>query len=182
MAERTTPSSGAPDPTTPFPAELFESFYGELRKLARRYMAGERGNHTLQPTALVHEAFIRLAAAEPLLINNRVHFLRLVAQNMRRILVDYGRQHSSRKKGGGMLRISLSDVLAPTEPTFDALALDEALDQLEALSDRQAAVIQLRYIVGLSVEEVADLLGVSERTVKGETRVAMAWLRRTLSS
>lgn len=182
MAENATPQHGGPEPPPPpIPAELFEQFYGELRILARRYMAGERRNHTLQPTALVHEAFLRLAAAEPILVNNRVHFLRLVAQNMRRILIDYGRQRAAKKNGGGMLRISFSDISAAMEISFDAVALDEALDQLETESQRQAAIIQLRYIVGLTVGEVADLLEISESTVKGEVRVAMAWLRRRLS-
>jgi len=160
--------------------ELFEQLYGELRAVARRYMGGERPDHTLQPTALVHEAFLKVAASSPVAITDRVHFLRLAARTMRRILVDHARKKGAARHGGYMTRVSLSDDIGAASPTFDLLALDEALEKLETLSERQATIIETRYIIGLTVEEVAKELGLSERTIKGETRVAMAWLRREL--
>jgi RNA polymerase sigma factor (TIGR02999 family) len=143
-------------------------------------MGGERANHTLQPTALVNEAFLRLAESSPIAIEDRVHFLRLAARTMRHILVDHARKKGAARHGGMMTRVTLTDDITGVSPTFDLLALDEALGKLEKLSERQATTIEMRFIVGLNVDEVARELGVSERTVKGDTRVAMAWLRREL--
>jgi len=170
-----------PSPQRPPAEALFEQLYGELRLVARRYMGGEKANHTLQPTALVNEAFLRLAESSGIAIEDRVHFLRLAARTMRRILVDHARKKGAERHGGLMTRVTLTDQLTGDTPEFDLLALDEALDKLDKLSARQAAIIEMRYVVGLNVEEVAAELGVSERTVKGDTRVAMAWLRRELS-
>lgn len=161
---------------------LFDRFYGELRVIAQRYMRGERVNHTLQPTALVNEAFLRLAASGPAPVDDRVHFLRLAARTMRRVLVDHARMKHAERRGGALVRVTLTNGLEPADEnaTFDMLELDTALEKLAALHDRQATVIDLRYFAGLTVEEVAETLGTSPRTVKGDTRVAMAWLRREL--
>ena len=177
---RAPPPGGVPPGTQD---QLFDQLYGELRRIARRYMGGERPNHTLQPTALVNEAYLRLAAAKPLQIQDRAHFLRLAASTMRRILVDRAREKKAAKRGGGLTLITLTDGLVARggQPTFDLIALDEALTKLAKLSERQAAAIELRYFVGMSVDEVASELGMSPRTVKSDTRVAKAWLRRELS-
>jgi RNA polymerase sigma factor (TIGR02999 family) len=171
----------SPQHQRPPAEELFEQLYGELRAVARRYMGGERANHTLQPTALVNEAFLRIAESSPIAIEDRVHFLRLAARTMRHILVDHARKKGAARHGGAMTRVTLTDDITAAAPTWDLLELDEALHRLEQLSERQAMIIEMRYIIGLTVEEVAKEIGVSERTVKGDTRVAMAWLRRALT-
>jgi RNA polymerase sigma factor (TIGR02999 family) len=162
------------------PKELFEQLYDELRAVARRYMGTERPNHTLQPTALVNEAFIRLAKANPAVIKDRVHFLRLAARTMRRVLVDYARAAETARRGGFMTRVTLSDDASAVSPRYDIIDVDRALEELATLHPRQADILELRYIVGLTVEEAAIELRVSPKTVKNDTRVAMAWLRREL--
>lgn len=147
--------------------------------VARHYMGGERDNHTLQPTALVHEAYMRLVATG-VTIENRVHFLRLAARTMRRILIDHARKKGAPKHGGPFTLVTLTDEAGLVFPEADMIDFDRALDKLESLDARQAEVVELRYVIGLTVEEVATELRVSPRTIKGDTRVALAWLRREL--
>lgn len=164
-----------PDPPAQTDA-LLEAVYDELRRLAGAYLARERSDHTLQPTALVHEAYAKLAAQETPW-NNRAHFLGIAAQAMRRILVDHARGKHRAKRGGGWQRVEL-DVALAEDPaqSLDLVALDEALSELAELSPREAQVVELRYFGGLGVEEVGEVLGVSTRTVKRAWRFARAWL------
>jgi len=160
--------------------------YGELRKIAARYMRAEGANHTLQPTALVHEAFLRLLRLPPGSVQNRIHFFALAAQAMRRILADHARRHRAAKRGGGAVRVPLELVEggAPATPAGDDVAaddLDAALEDLAKLDERQARVVELRFFAGLTVEEVAAALDLSKRTIEGEWTVARAWLRRELA-
>lgn len=157
--------------------------YAELRRQARLQLARERGEHTLQPTALVHEAFLRLVDQRSARWRNRAQFFGVAAQLMRRILVDHARARDAAKRGGGTLRISLDD--APetaASPETDVLLLDDALKRLASLDERQARVVELRYFGGLSVEEAAVVLDVSEITVKRDWAMARAWLYRALTS
>lgn len=168
-----------PSPTN----ELFEQFYDELRELARYYMAGERAHHTLQPTDLVNEAYTRLVAAAQANVADRPHFMRLAARTMRRILVDHARQKHSLKRGGDFTRVSVSEFPDDSDPLETGLLdLDIAMDKLGTMSERQLTIIELRFFAGLTVEETAQELGVSPRTVNMETRVAKAWLRRELNT
>ena len=163
--------------------ELFEQFYDELRELARYYMAGERGHHTLQPTALVNEAYTRLAAATRANVVDRPHFMRMAARTMRRILVDHAREKRALKRGGKFTRVSVSEFPNDSDPLeTDLLDLDVVMDKLGAVSERQLTIVELRFFTGLTVEETAGELGISPRTVSAETRVAKAWLRRELST
>lgn len=159
--------------------ELFQWLYAELRPIARHHMAGERANATLQTTALIHEAYIRLKTSD-VKVESRLHFLRLVARTMRRVLIDEARKKRREKNGGNWIRVSLSDSAGVIFPRIDMLDFDRALDKLAKLHERQATTIELRIFLCFSVEEVAAELGVSPRTVKGDTRVALAWLRREL--
>lgn len=159
--------------------ELFQWLYKELRPIARRYMAGERAGATLQTTALIHEAYIRLKASN-VKVESRLHFLRLVARTMRRVLIDEARRREGEKYGGDWIRVTLSDSAGVVFSRFDMIDFDRALEKLAKLHERQATVVDLRFFLGFSVEEVAAELGVSPRTVKGDTRVALAWLRREL--
>ncbi|MGE0592581.1 MAG: sigma-70 family RNA polymerase sigma factor [Vicinamibacterales bacterium] len=167
-------------------SELFPVVYGELRKVARQYLGRERAEHTLQPTALVHEAWLRLRDQRRVAWQGRTHVLAVGAQAMRRVLVDHGRAQKRVKRGGGAARLTLHDWLDAAEDRpldiEEALALDDALTRLAALDERQATVVEMRYFGGLSVAEVAELLGVSTRTVEGEWTHARAWLRRELSA
>ena len=153
----------------------------ELRRLARIYMARERRDHTLQATALVNEAFLRLAGAQHVRWQDRAHFLGIAARLMRRVLVDHARTRAFQKRGGGGRKVSLDDTLqvAPA-PTVDVLALDRALETLSAVDPRKSQVIELRYFGGMTLEETADALGISTDTVKREWRVAKLWLLREL--
>jgi RNA polymerase sigma-70 factor (ECF subfamily) len=159
--------------------ELFQWLYKELRPIAKHYMAGERADATLQTTALIHEAYLRLKASD-VKVQSRLHFLRLVARTMRRVLIDEARRKKREKYGGNWIRVSLSDGAGVIFPRIDMIDFDRALDKLARLHERQATVIELRIFLCFSVEEVAAELGVSPRTVKGDTRVALAWLRREL--
>jgi len=162
--------------------KLVPLVYDELRRLAKRYMARERGDHTLQTTALVNEAYLRLINAKDVRWQSRAHFFAVSANVMRRILVDLARERGNLKRGGGALKVSLDEamVVAP-ERSADLLALDEALDRLAALSARQSRVVELRYFGGLNEEEVAEVLKVSLRTVQSDWRLARTWLYRELS-
>jgi RNA polymerase sigma-70 factor, ECF subfamily len=155
----------------------------ELHRLARGYMARERGGHTLQPTALVNEAFLRLIDARHVRWQDRAHFLGIAARLMRRVLVDHARSRGYQKRGGGAVRVTLTEALAVApEPALDLdlAALDRALDELAADDARKARVIELRFFGGLSVEETAEVLHLSTDTIKRDWRLAKLWLLRAL--
>jgi RNA polymerase sigma factor (TIGR02999 family) len=156
--------------------------YGELRRLAARYMRHERANHTLQATALVNEVYLRLVEANRIEIKSRAHFFALAAQMMRRLLVDSARARDNIKRGGGLRKVSLDEALGVEESHMDFAALDEALRRLEALHPRKVQVVELRYFGGLSLEESAAALGVSTDSVKRDWRFAKAWLARELGA
>jgi RNA polymerase sigma factor (TIGR02999 family) len=159
--------------------ELMPLVYGELRRIARRYMAGQPTGHTLQTTALINEAYLKLVGQEDKRWQNRAHFFGVAAQAMRHILVDYARARHAAKRGGEARAVSLDD-LATTEKTAELLALDDALKSLAELAPRQSQVVELRYFGGLSVEETAEVLKVSTVTVTRDWRMAKAWLLREL--
>ena len=162
---------------------LIPLIYVELRKMAARYMSGERPGHTLQPTALVHEAYLKLVNQASADWKNRAHFFAVAAQVMRHILVDHARELRALKRGGADNRpVTLDEGLAYIdEESAPLLALDEALDRLAALDPRQSRIVELRYFVGLSVEETAEVVQLSPRSVKREWRLAKAWLYAELS-
>ena len=161
---------------------LLPLVYRELHRRAQRYMANERSGHTLQTTALIHEAFLKLAGRPEKHWNGRAHFLGVAAQAMRHILVDHARAQDRAKRGGGVHAVSLEECGAvPVERAAELVALDEALDRLAAIDPRKARVVEMRYFGGLSVDEVAELLVVSPDTVMRDWRLAKTWLRRELS-
>jgi RNA polymerase sigma factor (TIGR02999 family) len=156
--------------------------YSELHKLAESYLRRERNAATLQPTALVHEAYIRLVAQNLPDWQSRAHFFGVAAQLMRQILVDNARRHRSEKRGGGAAKVPLTEALSFTpERSSDVIALDDALKSLAAVDERKCKVIELRFFGGLSVEETAQALGISVATVGREQRMAEAWLHREMS-
>ena len=160
-------------------AALTPLVYGELRRVAEQHMRRERPDHTLQATALVHEAFLRLTGGASPAWEDRAHFFKAAARIMRHVLVDHARARGYAKRGGGGLRISIEDGAAAVlaaERAPDLVALDEALERLERLDPRQHQVVELRFFGGLSVEETAEALGVSAITVKRDWRSARAWL------
>lgn len=162
--------------------QLTPLVYGELRRIAARYMRRERPDHTLQTTALINEAYLRLVDLRGIQWQNRAHFFAISAQLMRRILVDFARARHNLKRGAGAQRISLNEVnIRAPERSVDLLALDEAMKRLEALNPRQSRVVELRYFGGLAEDEVAQVLSVSSRTVRHEWALARAWLYRELS-
>jgi RNA polymerase sigma factor (TIGR02999 family) len=159
---------------------LLPLVYHELHGLARRHMRGERPDHTLQTTALIHEAYLRMCGAD-ITWEGRVHFLAVAAQTMRRILVDHARGRARTKRGGGATPVTLDEGLAAApEPLDDLLALDEALGRLAALDERKARVVELHYFGGLTYDEAAAAVGISSATVDRELRAAKAWLYREL--
>ena len=163
--------------------ELTPIVYSELRTLARHHLRGERRDHSLQPTALTHEAFLRLFGTRKVEWQNRAHFFAVASQLMRRVLVEHARKQGAAKRGAGATRVTLGDAEGPTTSVdVDVVALHEALDRLEAIDSRQSRIVELRYFGGLSTEEVAEVLGVSPATVKREWRVAKLWLRRALEA
>jgi RNA polymerase sigma-70 factor, ECF subfamily len=163
-------------------AKLVPLVYNELRRLAGRYMRRERLDHTLQPTALVHEAYLRLIGQRNFQWQNRAHFFGVAAQMMRRILVDHARTKKAEKRGGNAPKVPLNESLACTgEKSAELLALDEALTRLSQRDPRQAQVVELRFFGGLSEEEAAEVLGISPRTVKRDWTVARAWLYKEIS-
>lgn len=161
--------------------------YEELHRQAHRYLRGERANHTLQTTALINEAYLRLAGQKDVAWQNRAHFFGIAANMMRRILVDYAKTKHRAKRGGKEAELPLEDAITMVaENTKDAsqidlIALDSALDKLAAKDRQQARVVELRYFSGLTVEETAQVLGISTMTVKRDWNVAKAWLRREIS-
>jgi RNA polymerase sigma factor (TIGR02999 family) len=153
----------------------------ELRRLARGYMSRERPGHTLQATALVNEALLRLTDARHLRWQDRTHFLGIAARLMRRVLVDYARARGYRKRGGDAQRVTLTDALVVSPgPDLDLVALDHALNALAAVDERKSRVVDLRFFGGLTFEETADVLHVSPDTVKRDWRLAKLWLLREL--
>lgn len=160
---------------------LMPLVYDELRALAQSYLRSERPDHTLQATALVHEAYVRLVKQEEVQWRNRAHFFAVAAQAIRRILVDHARGHQRAKRGGDRQRLLLDEnVAAAAERDLDLVALDEALQALSQLHPRQAQIVELRFFGGLSLEEAAEYLKVSPRTVEGDWAMARAWLHRKL--
>ena len=171
-------AAGGGDPEAP--GRLLELVYGDLRRLAAAYLKNERNAQTLQPTALVHEAFIRLADWENVSWQSRAHFFAAAAKVMRRVLVDHIRSKRARKRDFGQ-RIALDEAVSyPAGREFDLLALEEALSSLEQLDERQARVVELKFFGGLTNRETAHVLGVSETTVKKEWDFAKAWFQREL--
>ena len=161
--------------------ELFPLVYAELRRIAAREMRRERPGRTLQTTALVHEAYLRLLKDTSLSFENRAHFLGIAARAMREILIEHARGRAARKRGGGAVRLTLDDLAAPVAaPSVDVLALDEALERLARFDERHARVVELRYFGGLSVEETAAAMDLSPATVKRAWTLARAWLFREL--
>lgn len=167
--------------------QLLPLVYGELRRIARTQLRRERADHTLVPTALVHELYLRLIDQRRTSWQNRAHFFGLAAQLMRRILVDHARASRADKRGGALTRVVLDDTLdesaaRPPGAAADVLAIDRALERLSAIDEDQARIVELRFFAGLTVEETAHVLKRSPRTVKREWRLAKAWLYRTLRS
>jgi RNA polymerase sigma factor (TIGR02999 family) len=163
------------------PVDIAAEVYGELKRLAGAYMRRERSGQTIQPTALVHEAYLRLAANPPGVWRDRNHFIGLAARCMRQILVDRARARGAQKRWAGMDRVTLSDSLAAASGEEDMLpALDDALARLEQIDPEQARIVELRYFVGLSVNETAQTLGISPATLKRRFALARAWLFRDL--
>lgn len=166
------------------PEELLPLVYGELRKLAQSYMQNERSDHTLQATALVHEAYIRLVNWETVSWENRAHFFAVAAQLMRRILVDHAREKRSQKRDGGQ-KLALDDAISlPTNQKreVDLIGLDEALQKLAAFDETQSKIVELRFFGGLTIEETAHTMGISAATVKREWAIAKLWLFRNLKN
>jgi RNA polymerase sigma factor (TIGR02999 family) len=173
---------------------LWPMVYDDVRRLARRQMAGERGDHTLQGTALVNEAFIRLSGQRVFQWQNREQFLSLAAQIMRRVLVDYARQRGAQRRGDGAKKMSLHDTQAALEideaqalksfddERVDVLAIDSALTKLQQIDAPQSQIVELRYFGGLTLEETASVAGISLASVKREWAMARAWLRRELAA
>jgi RNA polymerase sigma factor (TIGR02999 family) len=162
--------------------QLIPLVYDELRQLARRYLARERPDHTLQTTALVNEAYLKLVNAREMRWQNRAHFFAVAAQLMRMILVDYARSRNSAKRWGGAQRVPLDEAMEVTdEGIADLISLDDALASLAAFDERKSKIVELRFFGGLTVEETAEVLKLSDVTVMREWRLAKAWLHRELS-
>ena len=157
--------------------------YGELKRLAGRYLRRERPDHTLQSTALVHEAYLRLIDQRNVHWQNRAHFFGVAAQLIRRILVDYARNRNAAKRGAGACKLSLDDVIETPriERGLDLVALDDALEALARIDPQQSRVVELRFFAGLSIEETAEVLRISPATVKRDWTAAKAWLYRDLT-
>ena len=162
-------------------AELTPLVYRDLHQRARSYLRRERPEHTLQPTALIHEAYLRLIDDKPAEWNSRAHFFAVASRVMRQILVDHARRHSAGKRGQGVANLSLEEALVPSRSNnMELMALDEALDKLATFDERKARIVEMRYFGGCTVEETAEVLGVAGITVMREMRVAEAWLRRAM--
>ena len=161
--------------------ELVPLVHAELRRIARNYMRGERKGHTLQTTALINEAYLRLVDQKQVRWQNRAHFLAIASEMMRRILVDYARRRQFQKRGGGAIQVTLSDAAeVVNERSPDLVALDEALTSLAEIDPRRSRVVELRFFGGLSIEETAEVLKVSTTTVERDWTIAKAWLHKTV--
>ncbi|MBS1856277.1 MAG: sigma-70 family RNA polymerase sigma factor [Acidobacteria bacterium] len=164
--------------------QLLPLVYGELRRLASAYLRRERSNHTLQSTALVHEAFLRMVNQRDVQWKNRAHFFAIAAQMIRRILVDYARSQHAEKRGSGAVKLALDDAMAvPQAPVagVDLLGLNDALDKLGTLDERQSRIVELRFFAGLSIEETAEVMSLSPASIKREWQTARAWLFREMT-
>jgi RNA polymerase sigma factor (TIGR02999 family) len=161
--------------------ELMPLVYDDLRRVAAHLMKNERAGQTLQPTALVHEAYLRMVDLKRADLQSRAHFLALAAQMLRRLLVDHARAKGRAKRGSGRIVLSMEDVPGQ-EPDLDVLALDEALRDLALIDPQQSHIVELRYFAGVSIEETAASLGISVATVKRDWAVARAWLFRRLTT
>ena len=170
------------------PAQLSEMVYGELRALAQHYMRQQRPGHTLQATALVNEAFLRLARVDPLAFNDRAHFMAVAAKAMRQILINHAETNGAAKRGGGDApreRVHLDTAASLADDgldTADVLAINNALNRLEALDARKANVVEAKLFGGLTHQEIADALGISLTTVESDWRMAKAWLAKELAA
>jgi RNA polymerase sigma-70 factor (ECF subfamily) len=162
--------------------ELMSVVYQELHRLAHQYMKRESPDHTLQTSALVNEAFLRLVDQRDVKWQNRSHFFGLAAQMMRRILVDYARSRKYAKRGGGAREISLDETMISDDRSNEVVALDDSLQELAKIDQRKSQIVELRFFAGLSIEETADVLAVSPGTVMRDWTLAKAWLRRQMSS
>lgn len=161
--------------------EMLPLVYSELKRLASYYLSQERTGHTLQTTALVHEAYIRLVDQQNVNWKNRAHFLGIAAEMMRRILVNYARDRAAAKRGGGAKRISLSMVGDSEEPDMDLIALDQALTELAGIDPRKSRIVELKFFGGLTTEETAEVMNISHATVEKDWKMARAWLYRAVS-
>lgn len=160
---------------------LVAEIYDDLRRMARHLMAGERASHTLDPTSLVHEAYLRLVDTDNARAENRAHFIALATRLMRQILVDHARARNAAKRGGDLTRVTLGQARGSScRPVVDVIDLHRALDELEAVDPERSRLVELRWIGGLNVLETAEVLGISERTVKRRWRSTRAWLERHL--
>jgi|ERR1017187_7598376 RNA polymerase sigma factor (TIGR02999 family) len=163
-------------------AQLIPVVYAELRRLASLCLNRERRDHTLEPNALVHEAFLRMTHEKQPLWQNRAHFFGVSARLMRQILVDYARSHRTRKRGGAQEKLSLDAALAFTpEKSTEVVMLDEALDRLSEQDERQARIVEMRFFGGLTMEEIAEVLELSSKTVKRDWTMARAWLHQEIT-
>lgn len=163
--------------------ELVPLVYRELRRRAAAYLRRERADHTLQPTALVHEAYLRLLGQQRVVWQNRAHFFGIAAQMMRRILVDHAREHQAAKRPGAGLKVALDDRIGAQQPRdCELLSLDQALDELSRFDPRQGQIVELRYFGGLSEQDVAAVLSLSRATVTREWQTARAWLYRRMTT
>jgi len=161
--------------------QLMPQVYDELRRLARSYLRRERPDHTLQATALVHEAYIRLMDQHSVSWQNRAHFFGIASQMMRRILVNHALARGAAKRGGQAPRLSIDEGVSFEQRDVDLIALDEALKEMETLDARQARIVELRFFGGLSIEETAEVVNLSPATVKREWSTARLWLRRQIA-
>jgi RNA polymerase sigma-70 factor, ECF subfamily len=164
-------------------AKLAAAVYPELKKVAAGRMRGERPNHTLQPTALVHEAFLRLLASDQIAWQNRNHFFAISAELIRQILVDYARRRRAAKRGNGAQPVDLEEWQAQIEERPDlVIEVDRLITRLRSLDERQARIVEMRYFSGMSEGEIGEALGISERTVRRDWNMARAWMRKELSA
>jgi RNA polymerase sigma-70 factor (ECF subfamily) len=161
-------------------SDLIPMLYRELHMLADRAMRGERQNHTLQPTVLVHEAYLQLLQTDKVDWQNKAHFLALASNTMRRVLVDHARAAKAAKRPGGHQQVELNSRVRIAEQSLDVLDLNEALDRLETFDHRLASIVEMRFFAGLSFEEIAETLGISLRTAKRDWALAKAWLHTEL--
>jgi RNA polymerase sigma factor (TIGR02999 family) len=161
--------------------QIFEAVHGELRRMAGGLMRRERADHTLQPTALVHEAYLRLVDGTVLEWENRAHFFGIAARAMRQILIEHARRRGAAKRGGDWKRVTLDGLQIAAASDVEVLDLEEALQQLEKMDERMARVVELRLFGGLKVDEVAHVIGISRRTVHEDWRVARLWLAHQLA-
>jgi len=163
--------------------DLIPLVYDELRALGRRFLGRERPDHTLQPTALVHEAFLRLVDQSRVDWKGKTHFRAIAARQMRRVLVDHWRAHRAVKRGKGWAKVTLEGAVSPGRgPDYEALDLEEALQELSRLNERHARIVELRFYGGLTLEEVGEALGLSPKTVEKDWRMARAWLQQHLTA